>query len=354
MFEPIRGAVGIVMFPGTGSTRPPPTTNSGWARLSMNSTPVRRVQARTRRFWRPRHQPRRWKRPSRSSAAVGLRDHVTGLPRSADRYRISLVTTEPSTRPVRGLQEPVLVQARHTRAIEVDQTDVRAPSGVSIGHNAAISASDARRAPRSRARASRVRPPGPNADTRRLCVISDSGLGLVHETGTAARTRRNSRIEAEIGLLFDQVRAASGSRFRPGRAARATAPFDPPPARRGTGFSASSPTQRTRRLPRWSIVVDLAAPVAQFHQEPSSCRLMSLRASAPGRAGVFRRGPGGCSPSSGPRATDRRSRRRRTGAGNSVSTASSVGGLARPHHPVDRDACPTAGRRSRRSAPCSR
>ena len=46
---------------------------------------------------------------------------------------------------------------------------------------------------------SRVRPPGPSAETRRLCVISDSGLVWSMNCDSWLEPK-NSLIAAEIGL----------------------------------------------------------------------------------------------------------------------------------------------------------
>ena len=85
---------------------------------------------------------------------------------------------------------------------------------------------------------------------RRLCVISDSGL-VWSMNCDSCEEPKNSLIAAETGFALIRscgIRFSLSACERRSRTARSTRTR---PER--NWFSASSPTERTRRLPRWSM-----------------------------------------------------------------------------------------------------
>src|SRR3989454_460235 len=180
--------------------------------------------------------------------------------------------------PVGRLQKSVPVGAGVERE-RVDQADVRAfrcldgadPAIVSRVHVAHLEA------PRSR-----VRPPGPRADTRRLCVISESGFVWSMNCDSWLEPK-NSLIAAEMGFALMRscgMRFSDSACDRRSFTARSTRTK---PAR--NWFSASSPTERTRRLPRWSMSSISPRPLRSSTRIPTTARISSFdsvpRPSAP-------------------------------------------------------------------------
>src|SRR5690554_275009 len=145
--------------------------------------------------------------------------------------------------PVRAFQEAILIGAG-IGGQRVDQADVRTFRCFNRTDTTKWIGCTSRTSKPAR---SRVRPPGPSADTRRLWVISDSGLfwSMNWESWlepknsfTAAATGlaliRSCGIRPSLSAMDKRSLTARSTRTRPIR----------------NWFSAISPTQRTRRLPR--------------------------------------------------------------------------------------------------------
>ena len=147
---------------------------------------------------------------------------------------------------VRRLDEAEFVDARETRHRR-DQADVRAFRRLDRDR-CGRSGTDARRGLRSPAR-SRERPPGPSAERRRLCVSSASGLVWSMNCESWLRPKK-SRMTAEsafglisfCGVMPSVFTSNSVMRSLTRRSVRER------PVRHW--LARSSPTVRTRRLPR--------------------------------------------------------------------------------------------------------
>src|SRR5436190_1279867 len=147
---------------------------------------------------------------------------------------------------VRRLEEAVLVGARVERE-RIDQPDVRAFRRLDRAYPPVV-----RRVHVAHFKSSSFsgEAPGPSAETRRLCVISDKGL-VWSMNCDSCEEPKNSLIAAEIGLALIRscgIRFSDSAWLSLSFTARSTRTR---PAR--NWFSASSPTERTRRLPRWSM-----------------------------------------------------------------------------------------------------
>src|SRR6476469_8513763 len=122
------------------------------------------------------------------------------------------------------------------------------PSGVSIGQIRPSWVGCTSRT--SKPARSRVRPPGPSAETRRLWVTSDSGLFWSMNCDSCEEPK-NSFTAAATGLALISSCGVSWSASAIVRRSRTARSTRTRPTR--NTFSAISPTERTRRLPRWSM-----------------------------------------------------------------------------------------------------
>ena len=94
---------------------------------------------------------------------------------------------------------------------------------------------------------SRARPPGPSAETRRLCVISESGL-VWSMNWLSWLEPKNSRTAAAAGLALIRSCGMTVSMSTELMRSLIARSMRKRPMR--YWFSISSPTERTRRLPR--------------------------------------------------------------------------------------------------------
>ena len=97
---------------------------------------------------------------------------------------------------------------------------------------------------------SRVKPPGPNAEIRRLCVTSDNGL-FWSMNCESCEEPKNSFTAAEIGFGLIKSCGVIASKSPKDKRSLTALSTRTKPIR--NWFSAISPTERIRRLPKWSI-----------------------------------------------------------------------------------------------------